>query len=46
MDKPKDEKKKPKKIHGTLVKVTDEHVDEMAKEIMRMIRRTSRPKGH
>ena len=46
MDKPKDEKKNPKKIHGTLVKATDENIDEVAKEIVEMIRKVQRSKGH
>ena len=37
-------KKKPKKIHGTLVKVTDDNVDEVAKEIMKMIQKDRKPK--
>jgi hypothetical protein len=47
MDKAEDEKKKKKpKIHGTFVKVNDENIDEVAKEIMEMIRRVQRSKGH
>jgi hypothetical protein len=45
MDKAEDEKKK-KKIHGTLVKVTDENIEDVAKEIMEMIQKARRPKGH
>ena len=46
MDKPNHPKKQPKKIHGTLVKVTDDNIDEGAKEIMEMIRKGRKPKGH
>jgi hypothetical protein len=46
MDKPKDEKKNPKKIHGTLVKVTDHNADDVAKAVMTMIRKVQRSKGH
>lgn len=45
MDKSKDIMKK-KKIHVTLVMVTDENVDEVAKEIDEMIRKIREPKGH
>jgi len=41
----KNKHKKPK-IHGTFVKVNDENIDEVAKEIMEMIRRVQRSKGH
>ena len=44
MAKPKEVKKK--KIHGTLVKVTDENIDEVAKAIVEKIRKASRTKGH
>ncbi len=35
-----------KKIHGTLVKVTDENIDDVAKAIVEKILKTSRSKGH
>lgn len=48
MDKANDPKKEKKpKIHGTLVKVNDENVDEVAKEIVEKIRKLHRErKGH
>jgi hypothetical protein len=46
MDKDED-KKKPKKIHGTLVKVTDENVEEVAKDLVEKFRKLRREqKGH
>ena len=46
-DKAKDKKKEKKsKIHGTLVKVTDENAEEVAKAIMEMIRKVQSSKGH
>ena len=45
MDTTEKRKKKPKKIHGTLVKVTDDNVDKVAKEIMKMIRKDRKLKG-
>ena len=47
MGKPKDKKKKKKpKIHGSLVRVTDDNIDEVAKAVMEMIRKVQRSKGH
>jgi hypothetical protein len=42
----KSEGQKKPKIHGTLVKVTDDNADEVAKAIMERIRKVQRSKGH
>ena len=47
MDKAEDKKKNKKpKIHGTFVKVNDENIDKVAKEIVEMFRKIRKPKGH
>jgi fructose-1,6-bisphosphatase/inositol monophosphatase family enzyme len=47
MDKTEDKKKKQKKIHGTVVKVTDENVEEVAKDLVEKFRKLRRErKGH
>jgi hypothetical protein len=46
MDEPNHQKKKPKKIQGTFVKVNEDNAVEVAKEIMKMIWKGQKPKGH
>jgi hypothetical protein len=40
------EKKQEKKIVGTVVKVTDENIDDVAKAIVEKIRKAKEPKGN